>query len=131
MIRVRAREMRRPEVIYRCRGCGAEEARGCLPSATCGLYFIGVLALSVGLLAGLVRLIRLRLGQAVASAEEAAAPWWVDVSAYVIGFVLIVACAWAVNFALESAEWLLFARRRCPECGGRRWSRGFTRGFGL
>jgi hypothetical protein len=37
----------------------------------------------------------------------------------------------AMKFFLELVEYLAFARRKCPQCGGRRWSRGFTRGFGL
>jgi hypothetical protein len=32
---------------------------------------------------------------------------------------------------LAAFEWLAFCWRRCPQCGERAWSWGFTRGFGL
>jgi hypothetical protein len=36
-----------------------------------------------------------------------------------------------LNLLLEGLEWLAFCLRKCPSCGGRKWSWGFTRGFGL
>ena len=36
-----------------------------------------------------------------------------------------------LHLILEAIEWLAFCRRRCPSCGSRRWSWGFTSGFGL
>jgi hypothetical protein len=36
-----------------------------------------------------------------------------------------------LNFILEALEWLAFCLRKCPKCGRRHWSWGFTSGFGL
>ena len=118
-------------MIYRCRACQHEQARGCLPTATCGLYAIALLGLSVGCMAGVARGIRMLMGDPPPPAEPADAPWWVCVAAVVVGPVLAVVGMVVINFALELAEWLAFAWRRCPTCGARRWSWGFTRGFGL
>ena len=118
-------------MIYRCRACQHEQARGCLPTATCGLYMMCLLALSAGCIAGVGRGVRLLAGDPPAGVEPADAPWWVGVIAGVVGLVLAVVGVVVLNFAMELAEWLAFAWRRCPACGARRWSWGFTRGFGL
>jgi hypothetical protein len=48
-----------------------------------------------------------------------------------VTLILMAVGVRVVKFALELVEYLAFARRRCPTCGARRWSWGFTRGFGL
>ncbi|MCU0706488.1 MAG: hypothetical protein MUF18_21235 [Fimbriiglobus sp.] len=45
-------------MIDRCRKCDHEVAAGCLPAATCGLYFVSLMGLATGLLVGLVSLAR-------------------------------------------------------------------------
>jgi hypothetical protein len=71
------------------------------------------------------------MGEPPAAAEPVEAPWWVSVIALIVGLALGVAGVVVVNFTLELVEYLAFAWRRCPSCGARRWSWGFTRGFGL
>jgi hypothetical protein len=36
-----------------------------------------------------------------------------------------------LNWLLEAMEWLAFCFRKCPKCGKRHWSWGFTSGFSL
>lgn len=118
-------------MIYCCRACQHEEARGCLPTATCGLYLMGLLSLAgVGVVLA-ARLVRGLLGPRPAPAEPVAAPWWVDAVAVAVGVGLTLVGAVVLRFLLELVEWLAFAWRRCPACGARRWSWGFTRGFGV
>jgi hypothetical protein len=118
-------------VIYRCRVCEYEEARGCLPTVTCGLYLVFLLGLSAACIAAAARGLRVLVGERPAPAEPVEAPWWVAVVVVVAGLVLVVVGVAAVKFVLELVEYLSFAWRRCPRCGARRWSWGFTRGFGL
>ncbi len=124
-------------MIYRCRACQCEDARGCLPSASCGLYLMLLWCLSVGCVLGAVHTLRAVAREQAALVEIAGpvdAPWWFGVVAVVSGALALVTVAvgmWVVKFALESAEWLVFARRRCPACGARRWLWGFTQGYGL
>lgn len=118
-------------MIYRCRTCDHEEARGFLPSASCFIYFVFLLALSVGSLILAVRGVRLAVGKPAAPAEDETHSWWDWVVGIPLGLLLILVGMLAIKFALEAVEWVAFCRRRCPACGSRKWSRGFTRGFGL
>jgi hypothetical protein len=34
-------------VVYKCRKCELETGFGCLPTSTCGVYFMGLIAVSV------------------------------------------------------------------------------------
>ncbi|WP_081610882.1 MULTISPECIES: hypothetical protein [Rhodopirellula] len=60
--------------------------------------------------------------------------WWnlllVPLSV-VAGLIVFFLCALLLNYLLELIEYLMFVARKCPKCGARRWSWGFTRGFGL
>jgi hypothetical protein len=58
-------------------------------------------------------------------------PWWVWLIAVIAGPILVIVGMVLINFLLELFEYLAFAWRRCPQCRARRWSWGFTRGFGL
>jgi hypothetical protein len=118
-------------VIYRCLVCQHEEARGCLPTVTCGLYFVFLLGLSAGCLAGVARGLHALAGDRPHPVEPPETPWWVFLAAVAIAPILAVVGMMATKFLLELIEYLAFARRQCPTCGGRRWSWGFTRGFGL
>lgn len=118
-------------MIYCCRVCHREEPRGCLPTVSCGLYMIFLLCLSAGCVAVAARYLRALIGVQPAANQSVVTPWWVAVVAVVVGLVLAVIGAVMVKFVLELVEYLAFALRRCPSCGARRWSWGFTRGFGL
>ena len=118
-------------MIYRCRVCRYEEARGWLPTGTSGLYGAFLVGLSVACLAGAAAGLRAWVGDPPAPAEPAEMPVWVGVVVVLVGLALVAAGAAAVKFSLELAEYLAFARRPCPGCQSRRWSWGFTRGFGL
>lgn len=119
-------------MLYRCRACEYEEARGWLPRATCGLYFAFLLWLtgSVLLLAAwaLKQLLPL---PPVAAEPPAPLSWWayplLGAGGLAIGFALLC----AVNWLLELTEYAIVRRKPCPRCGAKRWSWGFTRGFGL
>jgi hypothetical protein len=56
--------------------------------------------------------------------------WWWLVAAPTI-LVLSLLAAFFFHLILSAIEWLLFCLRRCPSCGARSWSWGFTQGFGL
>ncbi|MBB5035661.1 hypothetical protein [Prosthecobacter vanneervenii] len=56
--------------------------------------------------------------------------WWWLVAAPAL-LVAALAGAWLLHELLAGIEWLMFCFRRCPCCLSRRWSWGFTQGFGL
>jgi hypothetical protein len=60
--------------------------------------------------------------------------WW-NLLAIPIGLIVLIIVAFfgglVLNYALEFFEWLAYCLRKCPKCGCRKWSWGFTRGFGL
>ncbi len=117
-------------MIYRCKACKYEESRGCLPSASCGLYMLGLMGLWIfGANLALKILQRhMPVGQVP---ELSSPPWWMWIVLIPAGLAFAVFGVLVLNSLFSAIEWLLFARRRCPQCGDRRWSWGFTRGFGL
>lgn len=125
-------------VFYRCRNCNHEEARGILPAASCGIYLLGLMGIASLILVIAIRYIR-SIARGVAESTTPTEPatglgWWVLLVipiAMVLGFVALFVGAMILKAALELAEWTAYSRRRCPRCGHRRWSWGFTRGFGL
>ena len=117
-------------MIYRCKSCGLEEARGCLPTASCALYLLGLIGLAAFVIGLAIPLFRRAWFHDAGAAETSTPGWaWLLIIPAAVGAAVLIAAALDKIFAL--AEWLLFAGRRCPGCGSRRWSRGFTRGFGL
>lgn len=106
-------------MLYRCRKCGHEEARGCLPAVSCGMLLMAYAAV-YGVLVGL----------AVPALERI---WFHDGLGWrwVFVAILLIPCEVAIHYAAQLTEWLAFCLKRCPGCGTRRWSWGFTRGFGL
>lgn len=123
-------------MLYRCRPCGYVEYRGILPGATCGLYGLALIGITVGTLLPLVQRLRLLVQTMRVSpptgTTEAGWSWWIAVPAGVIvGLALIALGVVVLNYSLELIEYLVFLRHRCPKCGARKWSWGFTRGFGL
>lgn len=55
--------------------------------------------------------------------------WWLLAAPGVL--LLSLVAAFLLSLLLEGLEWLAFCLRRCPSCGARNWSWGFTQGFGL
>ncbi len=55
--------------------------------------------------------------------------WWLLVIPAIP--VLGVMGGFVLDVFLAAIEYLAFCWRRCPQCQCRRWSFGFTRGFGL
>ena len=116
-------------MLYKCRNCEFEEGRGFLPSVTCGLYMLFLMGTATAIGAFLLRQLR---GDAPNPAAELG--WWNLLAfplALVLGLVLAFIGGLVLNYILEFFEWFVFCRRKCPKCGSRRWSWGFTRGFGL
>ena len=125
-------------MLYRCRKCDYEEARGCLPTVTCGVYLFGLMGLSGVMLAPAIRSVRSvarSVSESAGAVEaESGLGWWALLAiplAMVLGFVVLFVGAIVLNAVFELTEWLAYSCRRCPKCGSRRWSWGFTRGFGL
>src|SRR3954470_19619866 len=118
-------------MIYRCLQCDHEEGRGCLPTASCGLYLFSIPALATGILLGATYLLRRAVGPGPQAEPRPPAPWWLWPVSAVLTVVLIAGTTVAVKWALEVAERMAVLRRPCPVCGSRRWSRGCTRGYGL
>jgi hypothetical protein len=108
-------------VWYRCRKCNFDESRGCLPSASCGIYLAGLMGLWGGVAIPLIRHAML----------PAKIPWWSWLLIVPGTLIVTVIGALLLKLLFETIEWLLFAARRCRRCGARRWSWGFTKGFGL
>jgi hypothetical protein len=106
-------------MVYRCTKCEKSECRGVLPGATCGLLLFAQVGIAAAILAaGVPRLFPSGLG------------WWWLIAAPGI-LLLSLPAAYLLNLVLEGLEWLFYCRRRCPSCGARSWSWGFTQGFGL
>ena len=123
-------------MLYRCRVCNYEEARGWLPTATCGMLLLVQMGIVIGLLIPVIRYMRSLARETYGVNPQGTADigWWALVIAPLSTILVIVATilgAIILNTVLELLEWLVFSLRRCPKCGCRRWSWGFTRGFGL
>ena len=104
---------------YTCKKCRHDEARGCLPTVSCGM----LLSVYVGI-AGAVVLVVIDL-----LFPRGLGWWWL-----LGGPVLVVLSLFGgmlVHLLCQLLEWLLFCLRRCPKCRARAWSWGYTRGFGL
>jgi hypothetical protein len=115
--------------------CEREVDGGCLPTATCGLYFVGLMTLAMALIVGSVALVRLILVPTPPrDAPEAETAWWVWVLCVVLVpvlFLLMIGVAWAMDLLFRTIERFTMRWVKCPECSSRAWSKGFTRGFGL
>ncbi len=124
-------------MIYRCRRCNCEESRGFLPTATCGMLFLAQLGISAAALLAILRYFR----SLITTSPEVSAPdsslglgWWAIAAiplAMIIGLGLLLVATLLLNVFMQLIEWLAFSLRRCRQCGCRRWSWGYTRGFGL
>jgi hypothetical protein len=106
-------------MLYQCKACQNVEGRGVLPGTTCGLLIFGQMGIAGSAMMAPVS--KMLAGHS--------AWWWVLATPSVL--LLSLPAAYVLNLLLEAIEWLLFCRCRCENCGGRRWSWGFTQGFGL
>ena len=106
---------------YRCRRCNFNETRGCLPSVSCGIYLLVLVCACAGVALPLIR----------HTVLPDSLPWWAWLLIVPGGLVVAVIGGILLDLLLQAVEWLLFAFRRCPRCRARRWSWGFTGGFGL
>ena len=125
-------------MLYRCLNCDHKEARGILPTVTCGIYLFALVGLTGGIFATALRLMRQHLQSASETTRELDAStgfdWWAVLLiplSMALGLALLLLGALIFNYILELTEWLVYCRRRCPKCRKRRWSWGFTEGFGL
>ncbi|MFN3150954.1 hypothetical protein [Bremerella sp.] len=116
-------------MYYRCRECKYEEARGCLPSATCGLYLLFLMGMTTAIGSFVAKMLR-----GDGPREPFDFGWWnllVIPIGFFIGLIVAFIGAIVLNYLFELIEYLAFALRKCPRCGSRKWSWGYTRGFGL
>lgn len=117
-------------MIYRCKACQYSEPRGFLPTVTCGLYLVFLAALFVGSLSLVQFLFRKQLPEPMQTSPP---PldwifWLILVPLSVLGTFL---GGLFLHLVFSTIEYLAFARRKCPQCGNRRWTWGYTDGFGL
>ena len=85
----------------------------------------------------LVLVTQLRLSQGIAAGDPTVSVdlgWW-EYLLYPVAFAIALV-SWLIgvvilNWLIEFVEWVFFCRRKCPNCGSRRWSWGYVRGFGL
>ena len=95
------------------------------------MYLMFLMFVSMGIMIAAVHGFKAWLGIPPAPADQAGPPWWFFVISIPVSFALALGGAYVLDVVLAWIEYLAFCRRKCPVCGGRRWSRGFTRGFGL
>lgn len=71
---------------------------------------------------------------AIESNNSTGLGWWallIVPSMMIVCFIALFISAMILNALMELIEWLMYCRQRCTTCGSRKWSWGFTRGFGL
>lgn len=106
-------------MIYKCLDCEFREGRGVLPGVSCGILMLLEMGVATLLISFVAR----------ALLPDDLGWWWLLIAPVL--FVLALPAGYLVAVALAALEWLVFSLRRCPRCGARRWSFGFTEGFGL
>lgn len=124
-------------MIYRCRNCQHEEVYGCLPAVSCGALLLIQIGLCVAIsVPGFWHIRKAANAAAISTGGEAGVEpgWWAIllVPAFLIfALSVLLVMAMVINLIMEFAEWITVSFRRCPKCQSRRWSWGYTRGFGL
>jgi hypothetical protein len=106
-------------MYYKCKKCEHTEFRGILPGATCGVLLAANMGLSIALAETAIdHIFPSGLGY-----------WWLIAAPLLVVFSFFGAIA--IQYLLSALEWLLFCLCACPKCKSRKWSFGFTQGFGL
>jgi hypothetical protein len=102
-------------MLYCCNRCHFERAAGFLPTTTCGFLVIPPMAIGIVV----VRILEVRTGTSLGW-------WWLPV-----GLATVYLAPAIFILVLAAIEWCGVHGRRCPDCGARSWSFGYTKGFGL
>ncbi len=108
---------------YKCRNCNYEDARGFIPGVSCGIY-LAILSVFP------VMVIELGLAALKSVLDIDGFGWWwlaVVPSLIVVSLIGIIPTA----YAFQLIEWLAYCWKPCPKCRKRKWSWGYTKGFGL
>jgi hypothetical protein len=63
--------------------------------------------------------------------RELSVPWWAWPILFLVALGAAVLGTVVLKYLFEFFEYLAIAWRKCPACGARRWSWGYTGGFGL
>jgi len=99
-----------------------------LPSVTCGLYMMFLMGCATLLFSIALPF----FGEPPIRLSELG--WW-NLLVIPIGFAGLFIAAFIggliLSYVLECSEWIAYCLRKCPKCGFRKWSWGFTCGFGL
>lgn len=106
-------------VYCRCRSCQTVVARGCLPTVSCGV----LASMYLGFGGGISLVIGVRIWRHY--------PWWATALAAPFLLILTIALILFFAYTFQFIEWLIVRLTHCPSCRRRRWSRGYTKGFGL
>jgi len=101
-------------MIYRCRTCNEEAQAGWMPASTWGMLLFPMFG-GGALLASITR-----------AALTDAIPWL----SWLAALVAFGVGAAIVSYTMDLSDFLLAKRKRCANCGSRKWSWGYTRGFG-
>src|SRR5437016_3430334 len=99
-------------MLSRCKACGLEVARGCLPTASCGCYLLLLPVLSVGCLLAAVEGLRFLLGLPVLPQGELP-PWWYWSISVPFSLILLFLGTVALKRAFELIEYLAISCRPC------------------
>jgi hypothetical protein len=94
-------------------------ARGCLPTVSCGILIVVMQSIAIGLLLPIVAHVF----------PDGLGSWWLLAGPLL--FLLSIPLGLLLYSMIMLFEWLAYCWKRCPTCGARKWSWGFTRGFGI
>jgi hypothetical protein len=117
-------------MMYRCRACEYESERGWLrgdlrkppssSSSCCAAVVATFLVLNMA-----CRTLLQFLLTGPDSLESL--PWWVELLSWGCAAAGVLVMAWL----LERAEFFFIRRKPCPQCGVKRWSRGYIHRHGF
>lgn len=118
-------------MLYQCRQCEHVEARGCLPTVTCGIYFVGLMGCASALCGAVAVLMDWWFMRDLLPGPKPDLPWWVWLISVCVSLPLTLLGAIALDYLFRPIEYFAVRRMTCPKCGARFWSKGYTSGFGL
>ena len=106
-------------MLHRCKSCSYETSAGILPTCSCGMLLVPPVALALAVTIGVTK---------IAWASWGYLAFLVPVPLFLVTSVPLIVI---FNCTLEFIDWVVALLKRCPKCHRRRWSWGYTRGFGL